>query len=175
MQTENNTPLIVGLAGFSGSGKTTLICTLLPLLKKRGLSVSTLKHAHHLFDIDQPGKDSYRHREMGAHEVLISSQKRWALMHENHDQDAPTLTGLLAHMSLVDIVLVEGFKSELFPKIFLHRAAFRPALQPDDLSPFQGVRAIATDTPEAIDPAIPLPLLDLNDPEALIRYILALK
>ncbi len=175
MKTQNNTPRIVGLAGFSGSGKTTLICTLLPMIKARGLSVSTLKHAHHNFDVDQPGKDSHRHREMGAHEVLITSKTRWALMHENRDQAEPTLAELLKHLSPVDIVLVEGFKSENFPKIFLHRAAFRATVQPNDLRAFQGLVAIATDTPKAIDPTITLPILDLNDPEALIGYILALK
>ena len=174
MKTPNNTPHIIGLAGFSGSGKTTLICTLLPMIKARGFSVSTLKHAHHNFDIDQPMKDSYRHREMGAREVLISSKARWALTHENHDQAEPKLTELLQHMSAVDIVLVEGFKSESFPKIFLHRAAFRANLHLDDLRAFQGLVAIATDTPKSLDPKITLPILDLNDPESLLNYLLNL-
>lgn len=173
MITEKNTPNTIGFAGFSGSGKTTLICALLPILRARGLSVATLKHAHHAFDVDQPGKDSYRHRAMGAQEVLIASAKRWVLMHENDTAPEPPLAELLPKLSPVDLVLIEGFKSEEFPKIFLHRAAFRAKLSRDDLLAFQGLVAIATDTPGSIDPEIALPLLDLNDPESLVDYILA--
>ena len=103
---------VLGLTGWSGAGKTTLLTKLIPVLTVRGLTVSTIKHAHHSFDVDKPGKDSHRHRAAGATEVLISSAARWALMHENRDDDEPGLEALLAHMTPVDLVLVEGFKSE---------------------------------------------------------------
>ena len=113
---------ILGLAGWSGSGKTTLLTALLPLLTARGLRVSTVKHAHHGFDLDQPGKDSWRHREAGAHEVMIASSRRWALLHENEGEE-PSLAALLARLSPVDLVLVEGFKSYPHPKLEVHRPA----------------------------------------------------
>ncbi|NQY81548.1 MAG: molybdopterin-guanine dinucleotide biosynthesis protein B [Alphaproteobacteria bacterium] len=168
-------PFVIGLAGFSGSGKTTLICALLPLLRAHKLRVSTVKHAHHSFDVDQPGRDSHRHREMGATEVVIASKKRWALMHENRDQPEPQFVELLTSMTSVDLVLVEGFKAEEFPKIFLHRAAFCAEIQPQNLTKFCGLVAIATDAPTAVDPAIDLPRLDINDPGALAEYILGLR
>ena len=114
---------VIGLAGWSGAGKTTLLVRLIPELLRRGLSVSTVKHAHHGFDIDQPGKDSHRHREAGASEVLVSSGRRTAWVRELRGAPEPTLTELLARLSPVDLALIEGFKAERHPKIELHRAA----------------------------------------------------
>lgn len=108
---------VLGIIGYSGSGKTTLITSLIPELVARGLTVSTIKHAHHGFDIDHPGKDSYRHREAGAREVLIATDKRWALMHEVRDEEAPVLDQLLSKLEPVDLVLVEGYKYEDYPMI----------------------------------------------------------
>ena len=118
---------IIGLAGWSGSGKTTLIKKLIPALLARGLKVSTLKHAHHGFDLDQPGKDSFFHREAGATEVIISSSRRWAILHELREEAEWDLGLLAAKMSPVDLVLVEGFKRDAFPKIEIHRAEQRQA------------------------------------------------
>src|SRR5690242_4506755 len=112
---------IFGLAGWSGSGKTTLMAALLPELVSRGLTVSTVKHAHHAFDIDQPGKDSWRHRQAGAREVMIASNRRWALMHELRDEPEPTLDELLRRLSPVDLVLVEGYKGHSHPKLEVYR------------------------------------------------------
>ncbi len=108
---------IFGLAGWSGSGKTTLVVRLIPAFAARGITVSTVKHAHHDFDVDQPGKDSWRHREAGAREVLVSSSRRWALMHEHRGAREAGLAELLARLSPVDLVLVEGFKREPYPKL----------------------------------------------------------
>jgi molybdopterin-guanine dinucleotide biosynthesis protein MobB len=124
---------IIGLAGWSGSGKTTLITKLIPRLIARGVKVSTLKHAHHGFDLDQPGKDSFFHRAAGATEVIISSAKRWAILHELREEPEWDLGGLVAKMSPVDLVLVEGFKRDVFPKLEIHRAANgKPLIHPDD-------------------------------------------
>src|SRR5438105_9267943 len=124
---------VIGIAGYSGSGKTTLIERLIPALNAEGLRVSVVKHAHHRFDVDRPGKDSYRHREAGAAEVLISSGQRWALMRELRGEPEATLTQLLAQLSPCDIVLVEGFKREPIPKIEVHRAGTGlPMLYPND-------------------------------------------
>ncbi|GJL88864.1 MAG: hypothetical protein DHS20C03_25730 [Minwuia thermotolerans] len=124
---------VLGIAGWSGSGKTTLITRLIPALVARGLSVSTIKHAHHSFDIDTPGKDTWRHREAGASEVLISSRARLALMREMRDAPEPELDELLQRLAPVDLVLVEGYKSAGHPKIEVHRAATgKPPLYPDD-------------------------------------------
>ena len=134
---------VIGFAGWSGAGKTTLLTRLIPHLIAKGLRVSTLKHAHHAFDVDVPGKDSWRHREAGAAEVLVSSGKRWALMHELRGVDEPKLPELLARMSPVDLVIVEGFKRELHPKIEVHRAANgKPPLFLDD----PDIIGVATDT-----------------------------
>jgi molybdopterin-guanine dinucleotide biosynthesis protein B len=114
---------VIGIAGWSGSGKTTLLTRLIPALTARGRSVSTVKHAHHAFDVDQPGKDSHTHRSAGATEVLIASGRRWALMHELRGAPEPDLASLLRHLSPVDLVLVEGFKREAHAKIEVHRAA----------------------------------------------------
>ncbi len=155
---------ILGLTGWSGSGKTTLLTALLPLLVADGLRVSTVKHAHHEFDLDQPGKDSWRHRAAGAGEVLIASGRRWALLHENHGAE-PELPDLLARLAPVDLVLVEGFKASPHPKLEVHRPELgKPPIWPgrDDIV------AVATD---AALPACPRPLLPLGDPPAIARWI----
>ncbi len=157
---------IFGLAGWSGSGKTTLVTRLIPALLRRGVSVSTVKHAHHEFDIDQPGKDSYQHRQAGAREVLISSSARWALMHEQRGAAEPVLADLLRHMSPVDLVIVEGFKRETFPKLEVYRAAVgKPLLYPDD----PDIVALASDAPVA---PLPLPFLPLGDGDAIAAFII---
>jgi molybdopterin-guanine dinucleotide biosynthesis protein B len=156
---------IVGFAGWSGAGKTTLLGKLIPLLSRRGLGVSTLKHAHHTFDIDQPGKDSWQHRQAGAREVLVASSVRWALMHELRREAEPILPQLLVRMSPVDLVLVEGFKSERHPKIEIHRRAnAKPLLYPDDPS----IIAIASDE---LLPGMALPLHHLDDIEAIADVV----
>jgi molybdopterin-guanine dinucleotide biosynthesis adapter protein len=157
---------IFGLAGWSGSGKTTLMTALIPEMVARGVSVSTVKHAHHAFDLDQPGKDSWRHREAGAREVMVGSRLRWALQHELRGAVEPTLDELLARMSAVDLILVEGFKLHPHPKIEVWRPAVgRPALYPED--PF--VVALASD--ERL-PDLPLPQLPLADAAAIADFIL---
>jgi molybdopterin-guanine dinucleotide biosynthesis adapter protein len=158
---------VIGLAGWSGAGKTTLLRRLIPLLIARGLDVSTLKHAHHSFDVDQPGKDSWEHRQAGAREVLVASSLRWALMHEQQGRAEPGLAALLAHLSPVDIVLVEGFKHEAHPKIEIHRAAnAKPLLYPEDPS----IVAIASDAPL---PGIAIPLHHIDDVAAIADEVLA--
>ncbi len=135
---------VIGLAGWSGAGKTTLLRRLIPTLIRHGLRVSTLKHAHHAFDIDQPGKDSWEHRQAGATEVLIGSANRWALMHELRGAPEPDLAELLGKLSPVDVVLVEGFKRADIPKIEVHRVANgKPLMHPEDRT----VVAVATDGP----------------------------
>ncbi len=114
---------VFGLAGWSGSGKTSLLARLLPELTKGGRRVSTIKHAHHSFDVDQPGKDSYVHRQAGAYEVMVLSQYRWALMHENRGATEPDLAQAVARMTDVDLILVEGFKSYPHPKLEVHRTS----------------------------------------------------
>lgn len=158
---------IIGLAGWSGSGKTTLITKLIPRLTARGLRVSTLKHAHHGFDLDQPGKDSFFHRAAGATEVIISSAKRWAILHELREEPEWDLPALLGKMSPVDLVLVEGYKRDAFPKLEIHRAANgKPLLHPDD----PHIVAVATDS--AL-PAATVPVIDLNDIEAIVDFLVA--
>jgi molybdopterin-guanine dinucleotide biosynthesis protein B len=159
---------IIGLAGWSGSGKTTLLTKVIPRLVERGLRVSTLKHAHHDFDIDQPGKDSHNHRVAGATEVLIGSERRWALMHELRGGTEPRLAALLQKLSPVDLVLIEGYKREPHPKLEVHRAAVgQPLLHLNDPS----IVAIASDAPLL---GITIPQLPLDDVERiadmLIRY-----
>ena len=135
---------VFGFAGWSGSGKTTLIERLIPVLVERGHRVSLVKHAHHDFDVDQRGKDSYRHREAGAAEVLVSSAKRWALMHELRDAPEMSLADALERLSPCDLALVEGFKAAAIPKLEVHRPAVgKPLLYPDD--PY--IVAFATDEP----------------------------
>ncbi|WP_298725692.1 molybdopterin-guanine dinucleotide biosynthesis protein B [uncultured Ferrovibrio sp.] len=158
---------VLGIAGWSGSGKTTLLTDLIPLLTAHGLRISTIKHAHHEFDVDQPGKDSYRHREAGATEVLISSAKRFALLHEHRGDPEPSLNELLARLAPVDLVLVEGFKKEAHPKIEVWRQSVgKPMLQPDD--PY--VIAVASDGPIA---GLPVPVLDASRPQQIAEFILA--
>ncbi len=133
---------IIGLAGWSGAGKTTLLTQLIPELRRRGISVSTLKHAHHAFDVDKPGKDSWEHRAAGAAQVLVSSAKRWALMTEHRDTPEPGLAELLTHFAPVDLLIIEGFKREPHPKIEVHRAANgKPWLHPQDAR----IGAVASD------------------------------
>ncbi len=157
---------VFGLAGWSGSGKTTLMVNLLPEIISRGLTVSTVKHAHHEFDIDRPGKDSFEHRRAGATEVMISSANRWALMHELRDEDDPPLEDLMARMSPVDLLLVEGFKWEAHPKIEVHRPSLSKALlQPDD----PHIIAVASD--ETLQ-GLTVPVLPLSDPAAIADFIL---
>jgi len=157
---------IIGLAGWSGSGKTTLITKVLPRLIARGCRVSTLKHAHHGFDLDQPGKDSFMHREAGATEVVISSAKRFALLHELRDETEWDLPALLGKFTAVDLVLIEGFKRDAFPKIEIYRAANgKPLIHPDD--PL--IVAIASDT--AL-PQVKVPVIDLNDIERIADVLL---
>ncbi len=156
---------IFGLAGYSGSGKTTLLERLIPFLTAQGLKLALIKHAHHDFDIDQPGKDSYRHRQAGATEVLVSSAQRWALMHELRGAEEPGLQAHLARLSPCDLVLVEGFKREPIPKLEIHRQAnAKPLLFTQD----PHIVAIATDAP--IETA--LPIFDLNAIEAIGFFIL---
>ena len=146
---------VIGLAGWSGAGKTTLLGRVIPHLLAQGLRVSVIKHAHHDFDVDVPGKDSWRHREAGAAEVLVSSGKRWALMHELRGAPEPQLPALLAKLSPVDLVVVEGFKSEPHRKIEVHRAANgKGLLFPGD----PGIVGIATDT--SVETTLPSVHLD---------------
>ncbi len=160
---------IVGFAAFSGTGKTTLLTRLIPFLRQRGQRVAVVKHAHHSFEIDKPGKDSHELRHAGANPVLIGSRHRWALMKETPGQDEPVLDNLLARLDQdeLDLILVEGFKHEQFPKIELHRPSVgKPLLFPEDSS----VIAIATDEPLPETP--PIPVLDLNQPEQIAAFIL---
>ena len=157
---------VFGFAGYSGSGKTTLIENIIPVLVARGVRVSLVKHAHHAFDVDQPGKDSYRHRKAGATEVMLTSAKRWVLMHEIEDQPEPELPEQLRRMSPTDIVLVEGFKKQPMPKLEIHRKAHgTPFLYPDD----PHIVGIATD--EAIDTQ--MPQFGLDDYQMIAEFVLA--
>jgi molybdopterin-guanine dinucleotide biosynthesis protein B len=151
---------VIGLAGWSGAGKTTLLSRVIPHLLGQGLRVSVIKHAHHSFDVDVPGKDSWLHREAGAEEVLVSSGKRWALMHELRGTGEPRLPELLTKLSRVDLVVVEGFKSEPHKKIEVHRAANgKTMLFPGD----PGIVGIATD----ISVETTLPVVHLDDIPAI--------
>jgi molybdopterin-guanine dinucleotide biosynthesis protein B len=160
---------IIGFSAFSGSGKTTLLEKLIPIFSAHQLKVAVIKHAHHSFDIDHPEKDSYKIRKSGAQQILISSQKRWAMIHElDSEQDELTLEQALQHISTsaIDFVIVEGFKSAAITKIEIHRPALgKPLISSED----EHVVAIATDEPDKINS--PLPLLDLNDPEQIAAYI----
>jgi molybdopterin-guanine dinucleotide biosynthesis protein B len=160
---------VVGFAGYSGSGKTTLVERLIPALKMRGLRVSVVKHAHHNFDIDQPGKDTHRHREAGAFEVIVASTKRLALMREFEHPAQLTVHQLLAEVwDGVDWVLVEGFKQSNLLKVEVWRAdSNQPVRYPDD----DFVVAIATDSPDRLPEATIRPVLDLNDPDAVAQWL----
>tara|TARA_B100000586_G_C20042287_1_gene398247 strand:+ start:359 stop:868 length:510 start_codon:yes stop_codon:yes gene_type:complete len=156
---------ILGVTGWSGAGKTTLLVKLIPVLTGRGLRVSTVKHAHHSFDVDKPGKDSYRHRAAGATEVLISSAARWVLMHENRENREPGLEQILARMTQVDLVLVEGFKGEGHDKIEVHRVNLeKPLLCRKDPS---FIALAANYHPKNLD----LPLLNLDDEEKIADFV----
>ena len=158
---------IIGLAGWSGSGKTTLVTRVTPVLVKRGLRVATVKHAHHEFDIDQPGKDSWMHRQAGASEVAIVSSRRWAIVHELEGEPEPALVDVLAKLSPADLVIVEGFKRHAHPKLEVYRAAVgKPLLQPDD----DCIVAVATDAPL---PQAQVPVLMLDNVEAIANVLAA--
>lgn len=157
---------VLGITGWSGSGKTTLLTALIPLLGGHGIAVSTVKHAHHDFDLDQPGKDSWRHRIAGAREVVIASGGRWALLHENRGAE-PELGALLARLAPVDLVLVEGYKASAHGKIEVHRPALgKPAIWPGRAD----IVAVASD---AALPGCDRPCLDLGDPPAIAAWIAA--
>ena len=156
---------VFGFAGYSGSGKTTLIERLIPLFTQRGVTVSLIKHAHHTFDIDRPGKDSYRHREAGCTEVLVTSSRRWALIHELRGAPEPPLEAHLQRLSPCDLVLVEGFKRSAIPKLEVYRATVgEPLIHPHDAN----VVAIATD--KRLETK--LPQFDLNAPEPIAEFVL---
>ena len=155
---------VFGFAGYSGAGKTTLIEKLIPRFVARGLRVALIKHAHHGFDVDKPGKDSYRHRQAGAGEVMLVSDQRWVLMHENSDGE-PTLEQQLARLSPCDLVLIEGYKSSAVPKLEVHRLANgKAAMYPEGMN----IVAVASDAPSASA----LPWFDLNDSAAISAFIL---
>lgn len=157
---------VFGFTGHSGSGKTTLLIRLLPWLRAQGLTVSTLKQANVGFDIDHPGKDSYEHRAAGACEVLVASEKRWALMHEYRDEPPLDMHALLRRMSAVDLVLVEGFRHWPHPRVEVWRQALgREPLYPHD------PRVLAVASPDVI-PGLPLPLLALDDTTAIGSFLL---
>jgi len=156
---------IFGFAGFSGSGKTTLIERLIPLFVARGVRVSLIKHAHHSFDVDHPGKDSYLHRLAGASEVLVTSSRRWVLMHESRGAPEPELEELIRHVSPCDLLLVEGFKHAAIPKLEVFRKSVGESLlHPRD----SHIVAVATDQTLEIQ----LPVLDLNRPEKVCEFVL---
>jgi molybdopterin-guanine dinucleotide biosynthesis protein MobB len=164
-----NSPIpVIGFAAFSGTGKTTLLKQLIPLLRERGRRPGLIKHAHHRVEFDQPGKDSYELRKAGAEQVLLASANRWALMVERSDEREPELPELLDRMDLstLDLVLVEGFRHLTFAKIELHRPFLgKPLLCEQDDS----IIAVASDEPVSL--ARELPLLDLNNPDAIASYI----
>lgn len=159
---------MIGMAAWSGTGKTTLLRALLPRLRQRGLRVGVVKHAHHDFDIDIPGKDSYELRRAGATHVLVGSRRRWALVVETDLQEDPSLADMLAHLSGedLDLILIEGLKRESIPKIELHRPALgMPTLFPGD----PHIVAVAADRPLQVPPSVAL--LDLNDPDQIAAFI----
>lgn len=160
---------ILGFAAYSGTGKTTLLKKLLPLLRDRGVRVGVVKHAHHSFDVDRPGKDSFELRKAGAAQMLIASRSRWALMVERALEKDPVLDEVLLELdqAALDLILVEGFKQEQFPKIELRRAGLkRPLLYPND----DNIIAVATDAPETLN--TDLPVLDLNRPEMIADFVI---
>ena len=161
---------VFGFAGWSGSGKTTLVEKLIPVFTARGLRVSVIKHAHHGFDLDKPGKDSWRHREAGATQVLMLSNDRWVLMHELRGAPEPTLEEQLRLLEPCDLVLIEGYKAAAVPKIEIHRPSHgKPPLWSEN----EHVVAVATDTDNDADLDCPLPRLPLNEPAAVADFILA--
>ena len=158
---------VLGIIGWSGSGKTTLLTRLIPLLVSRGLRIATLKHAHHAFDVDQPGKDSYEHRKAGASEVIVSSARRWVQMHEVGDGAEATLAEHLQRLSPCDLVLIEGYKTERHPKLEVFRGSVgKPALHPTDAH----IVAVASDAPL---PGLTIAQVDLNDIAAVAEVVTA--
>mmetsp|Transcript_20 Transcript_20/g.42 ORF Transcript_20/g.42 Transcript_20/m.42 type:complete len:170 (+) Transcript_20:128-637(+) len=156
---------IYGVVGWKNSGKTGLMERLVTEITRRGFSVSTVKHAHHSFDVDHPGKDSHRHRMAGAREVLLASKNRWAVMHELRDKDEPSLEELLTKLSDVDLVLVEGYKRDAHPKVEAHRQETgNELISPEDPT----IRVIASDVSLVHEK----PVFDLNDTEAIADFIL---
>ena len=155
---------IFGIAGYSGSGKTTLIEKLIPLFTARGLRVSLIKHAHHKFDVDQPGKDSYRHRHAGCSEVLVTSSRRWALMHELRGAPEPGLREMIGHIAPCDLLLVEGYKREPIAKLEVFRGVVGESL----LFP-QDPHIVAVASDERVDTA--LPQFSLDDAPAIAAFI----
>jgi len=172
MITPNPTPgaaamRVIGVAGWSGAGKTTLITRVIPVLTRRGLKVATVKHAHREFDIDRPGKDSWRHREAGASEVAVVSPRRWAIVHELRGEGEPPLAEILAKLGPADLVIVEGFKRLAYPKIEVFRAALgKPLIQPED----DCIVAIAADAPL---PQALVPVVMLDDVETIADILQA--
>jgi molybdopterin-guanine dinucleotide biosynthesis protein B len=157
---------IIGLAGWSGSGKTTLLARMIPILVGRGIRVSTVKHAHHGFDVDVPGKDSHTHRMAGASEVFVSSARRWAQIRELREEGEPSLNNILARLSPVDLVVVEGYKRHPHPKVEIYRAEVgKPLLHPDD----DWIVAVASDGPV---PDARVPVLDLADAEKIADVLM---
>ncbi len=156
---------LYGVVGWKNAGKTGLMERLVTEITGRGISVSTVKHAHHTFDVDHPGKDSHRHRIAGATEVLLASRNRFALMHELREEDEPRLEDLLTKLAPVDLILVEGYKRDTHPKVEAHRQETgNPLIAPDDPT----IRAVASDTPLDLD----RPVFDLNDTKAVADFIL---
>jgi molybdopterin-guanine dinucleotide biosynthesis protein B len=161
---------VAGLAGWSGAGKTTLLAKLIPALIQRGISVSTIKHAHHDFDLDRPGKDSWRHREAGATEVMVTSSRRWALQHEGRGAPEADLETLVGHMTPVDLLLIEGFKRNPHPKLEVHRSELgKPLLYPSD----PAIRGIAAVGAFVADPTSP-PVIDADDVETIATFIMGI-
>lgn len=162
---------VLGITGWSGSGKTTLIVALIPRLRARGLTVSTLKHAHHEVDLDTPGKDTFRHREAGAHEVILATGRRWALLHELREPAEPALSELLAHLQPVDLVLVEGWKSGHYPKLEVWRSGSED--QPPRFPGDSTIIAVASEP--LLDPARydrpGLPVLPLGDANRIADFV----
>ncbi|MCE8009217.1 molybdopterin-guanine dinucleotide biosynthesis protein B [Aestuariivita sp.] len=157
---------LYGVVGWKNAGKTGLMERLVAEITNRGITVSTVKHAHHTFDVDHPGKDSHRHRVAGATEVLLASRNRFALMHELRAEDEPTLEALLPKLAPVDLVLIEGYKRDTHPKVEAHRSVTgNPLIAPEDPT----VRAVASDTPLDLD----RPVFDLNDTRAIADFILS--
>jgi molybdopterin-guanine dinucleotide biosynthesis protein B len=158
---------VIGIAGWSGAGKTTLLSKLIPRLVERGMRVSTIKHAHHGFDVDRKGKDSHTHRMAGATEVLVSSASRWALVHELRGSAEPALDALLRKLAPVDLVIVEGFKHAVLPKLEVYRETVgKPLLHFED----PHIVAIAADRPL---PAARVPVLPIDDVDAILGTVLA--
>jgi molybdopterin-guanine dinucleotide biosynthesis protein MobB len=155
-----------GVTGWKNTGKTGLVVRLVAAIAARGFSVSTVKHAHHLVDVDQPGRDSHRHREAGAREVILASDRRWALMRELRDEPEPPVEALLARLAPVDLVLIEGYKRAGHPKIETHRAETgKPLIAPEDPT----IRAVASDVALA---GLAVPVFDLDDTAAIAAFVL---